>query len=197
MDRLARVEAYYTAEHGPKSGLNNHIEDFLKGSSDYKAWMRRMPTRKPSAIATYQTKYDKRDDAAVSQDVLAYGDTLDVGQTLFHGGYWTGGRGSITTSRPLSTSFSPTVAFQNALWKAKAYDAGRLDLMVLKTTAATTKAYVFGSRGKLSHELEGLLAAGAKLTFVKEACLRTNFNATKYGHVDKKIPVYVVELDVS
>jgi hypothetical protein len=100
-------------------------------------------------------------------------------------------------SRPLSTTFNPNVAFANALWKAKAYDAGRLDLIVLTTKTATTKAFVFNLRGEFSHEREVLLPAATYLTFVRETCLRTAFNATKVRSPDKTIPVCVAEVEVS
>ncbi|MGH0214362.1 hypothetical protein NKY66_10650 [Sinorhizobium meliloti] len=189
--------ANHTAEHGPDNGLGNYVCNVLDASADYKAWVNAMPTQKPKAIATYQTNFDKRNDADVNSAIVSYGETLSIDQILFHGGHWTGGTGSLVTSRPLSTTFNPVVAFMSALWKAKAYDAGRLDLIVLKTTTATTKAFVFNSRGKLSHEREVLLPANITLTFVNQTCLRTDLNVTKVDHSDKEIPVYVVEVEVS
>lgn len=189
--------ANHIAVHYPDNGLGSYVCNALDASADYKAWIKAMPTTKPRAIATYQTKYDKRDDAAVDSDIIAYGDTLHVGQTLFHGGHWTGGTGSAVMTRPLSTTFNPNVAFVSALWKAKAYDAGRLDIMLLKTTTATTKAYVFNLRGDFSHEREVLLPANTTLTFVRETCLQMAFDVTKVDFPNKTIPVYVVEVEVS
>jgi hypothetical protein len=189
--------ANHIAVHYPDNGLGNYVCDVLDASADYKAWIKAMPGRKPKAIATYQSNYDKRDDAAVNSDILTYGDTLDAGQILFHGGHWTGGTGTTVMSRPLSTTFNPNVAFVSALWKAKAYDAGRLDLIVLKTATAATKAYVFNRRGKLSHEREILLPANTTLKFVRETCQQTAFNVTKVDRPDKTIPIYVVEVEVS
>lgn len=189
--------ANHIAVNYPDNALSNYVCNVLDASADYKAWIKAMPTTKPKAIATYQTKYDKRDDAAVDSDIIAYGDTLHVGQILFHGGHWTGGTGSAVMTRPLSTTLNPNVAFVSALWKAKAYDAGRLDLLVLKTNTATTKAYVFNGRGNLSHEREVLLPANTTLAFVRETCLLKDLNVTKVSFPDKTIPVYVVEVDVS
>lgn len=189
--------ACHIAVHYPDNGLGKHVCHALKASADYKAWIGAMPRKKPKAIATYQSNYDKREDAAVDSDILTYGKTLDVGQMLFHGGHWTGKTGTTVISRPLSTTFDPNVAFVSALWKAKAYDAGRLDLIVLKTTTSTTKAYVFNNRGNLSHEREILLPANTTLKFISETCLQTEFNVTKAGCSDKTIPIYVVEVEVS
>lgn len=189
--------ANHIAVHYPDNGLGSYICNVLDASADYRAWIKAMPSKKPKAIATYQSNYDKRDDAAVNSDILTYGDTLDVGQMLFHGGHWTRGTGTTVISRPLSTTFNPNVAFVSALWNAKAYDAGQLDLLVLKTTTATTKAYVFNRRGNLSHEREVLLPANTTLKFIRETCLQTAFNVTKVGFPNKTVPIYVVEVDVS
>lgn len=189
--------ANHIAVHYPDNGLGNYVCNVLDASADYKAWIKAMPGRKPKAIATYQSNYDKRNDAAVNIDILAHGDTLDAGQILFHGGHLIGKAGTIVMSRPLSTTFNLNVAFANALWKAKAYDAGRLDLIVLKTATAATKAYVFNRRGRHSHEREVLLPANTTLKLVREICLQTAFNVKKEGFPDKTIPIYVVEVEVS
>lgn len=186
-----------TARYGPDNGLHNHIDAALKGSQIYKAWRKAMPATRPPAIATYQTKYAKRNDASVDTAILGFGDTLSVGQTLFHAGLWTGRTTSILTSRPLSTSLSPIVAFQNALWKGKAYDAGRLDLLVLTMATPTTKGFVFSLRGKHGKEREVLLAANATLTLVKTTCVRPSYPVTKYNYPNKSIPIHVVEAEVS
>ncbi|TQN58727.1 hypothetical protein FLX27_26020 [Agrobacterium tumefaciens] len=188
--------ANHIALNGTDNGLENHIYDALDASKVYEAWKKAMPSKRPTAIKTYQSDYDNRNDAAVDSEILTYGDTLDSGQILFHGGLWTGGMGSIQLSRPLSTTFSPNVAFVEVLREWKAYDAGRLDLIVLTTKTATTKAFVFNLRGNFSHEREVLLPAATTLTFVRETCLR-QLNVSKPGFSDKKIPVYVVEVDVS
>lgn len=189
--------ANHTAKHGPDNGLSNYICNVLDMSVDYKAWIRAMPASKPKAIATYQSNFNKRSDADVNGDILSYGQALEIGQVLFHGGHWTGGKGTLLTDRPLSATFDPVVAYMNALWNAKAYDAGRLDLIVLKMTTATTKAFVFNGRGNLSHEREVLLPANTTLTFVSETRLRTDLNVTKVGFAKKEIPVYVIEVEVS
>ncbi|WP_146049618.1 hypothetical protein [Novosphingobium sp. HII-3] len=195
--RTALEAAKHTVVHYPDNGLGNYICGVLDASAEYKAWIKAMPAKKPKAIATYQSNYDKRNDADVNSDILTCGDTLDVGQILFHGGHWTGGTGTTVMSRPLSTTFNPNVAFANALWKAKAYDAGRLDLIVLETATAATKAYVFNRRGDLSHEREILLPANTTLKFIRETCQQTAYNVTKVGCPDKTIPIYVVEVEVS
>ncbi|NEI66537.1 hypothetical protein [Rhizobium leguminosarum] len=160
--RNALDAANYVARYEDHNWLNNRITDALRKTSEYKKWHSAMPSRTPSAIAAYQKNYAKSDLAAVNSEINLHGSPLPLGQQLFHGGLWSGMSGAIT-SRPLSTSLSPTVAFSNALHSAKAYEAGRLDLIVLRTTVSTN-AFVFKSRGtKLGHEIEVLLAAGISL----------------------------------
>jgi len=189
--------ANHIAVNWPDDGVENHINNVLDASKVYKAWLKAMPSKRPTAIKTYQSDYDNRNDAAVDSEILTYGDTLDSGQILFHGGLWSGGMGSIQLARPLSTTFNPNVAFVEALHEWKVYDAGRLDLIVLTTKTATTKAFVFNLRGNFSHEREVLLPAATTVTFIRETCLRQDLNVSKPRFPDKTIPVYVVEVDVS
>jgi hypothetical protein len=189
--------ANHIAVNWPDNGLENHICNALDVSKVYKAWLNAMPTAKPTAIKTYQSNYSKRNDVAVNSEILKNGDTLDSGQILFHGGLWGGGNGAVVTSRPLSTTLNPSVAFSSALWQAKAYDDDRLDIIVLKMTNATTMAYVFNRKGDFSHEREVLLPAGITLTFVSENRLNPAYTVTKVDCPNKTIPVYVVEVEVS
>ena len=193
--------ANYTATNAGeitlKNRLDGHITDFLKNSADYKAWQNAMPSKTPNAIAEYQKNSAKSDPVKVNGEIAQYGKLLGVGQCLFHGGLWWGGPGSATTQTPLSTSLSPIAAIQNALHGGKAYNDGRLDLIVLKTTTSKTNAFVFKSSGtNLGHELEVLLAAGTPLTFVSEACLCSAFEVEKVNDPIKTIPIYVVQVAV-
>ncbi|MEH0293940.1 hypothetical protein V6R98_17415 [Agrobacterium sp. CCNWLW71] len=82
--------AKHITANGTDNGLGDYIYNCLDANAIYRAWVNAMPDKKPAAIATYQKNYDKRDDAAVSSDIISSGDTLDAGQILFHGGLWTG-----------------------------------------------------------------------------------------------------------
>lgn len=192
----AKEAAIYTGQYSPDNGLENHIGAALKGSAEFKSWCQLMPSVRPAAIKIYQKEYANRDDDTVNADILSYGIELPIGQELTHGGLWTGGNSSILLSRPLSTSLSPIVAFQNALHREKAYRNGRLDLIVL-TMRAATKAFVFTPRGNLSHEKEILLPKDLRLTFKNETCVRSDFIATDRNNSEKRIPVYVVTVEAS
>lgn len=102
------------------------------------------------------------------------------------------------TAQPLSTSLCPVAAFENARHKGKAYDADRLDLIVLRVTDPKTKVFVFKHKGtKQGHECEVLLAPGAFLKFHCERKIRSDFPATNIDQPYKEIPVYLVEVEVS
>lgn len=131
---------------------------------------------------------------------------LSDGQYLFHGGFIPIKIGeTFTTIRPFSTSFCPQVALRNAEWAGKAYDAGEVNLIVLRTVNSQTKVFCFRINGtNKGHELEILFAAGAKITFRNKVKI-TDGQAYKYcsqyagggGLLKKEIPFYLVEADIS
>ncbi len=179
--------------------MNNHIRNALKKSSAYEYWLQAMPDKTPDEILKYKNKYENSDLSAVSREIEEVGGCLSSGQYLFHGGLWSPHNcDSFVTTRPLSASFSPQVAFSNALHKAKAYDAGRLDLFVLRSIDRRTKAFAFKKGGmKLSHEMEVLLASRARLTRRTETLIRSDYVVTKRQSPEKEIPIYVLEIDFS
>ncbi len=199
---LERVEdavaaAAYMAKVHSDNVLGRHIAKALDDSKELKAWRNAMPSKTPPAIAMYQRNLSKSDMAAVSQEIEQYGALLSPGQCLYHGGLWPGGTG-LVTDRPLSTSLCPQVALRNAESKAKAYDAGRIDLLVLRVTDPRTKAFAFRRKGSsLGHENEVLFSAGASLKRINEVRVRDDYLVGKWAHPDKKIPAYVLEIEIS
>ncbi len=195
----APAAASHIARSAQDNALSNHIQTALSKSHDYSAWLRAMPSKTPPEISRYQKKYGKCDLSAVSNEIEQIGSFLSDGQFLFHGGLWPphGPRRFVTT-RPLSTSLCPQVALRNAEFRAKAYDAGRIDLLVLRAVDLRTKAYVFKRKGtKLGHESEVLLASGACLTLKAETLIRADYPAAKCDHPNKDIPIYVLEVEFS
>lgn len=189
--------AIYIANISADNGLSHHIQSALQQSAEYKTWRKAMPSKTPRAIARYQKDYETSDLAAVSEEIDRCGATLDVGQRLFHGGLWRGEESQVIT-RPLSTSLCPQVALRNVEWKGKAYDAGRIDLFVLRIASLTNKVFVFKRRGtSLGHESEVLIGSGARLTRRSETRVRSDYPVARYGSPDKDIPIYVLEIDVS
>jgi hypothetical protein len=188
--------AIHVANNYGNNSLANQIDKALLGSKIYKNWRKEMPTVTPEAIKRYQTKHKTADNSAVEVAINRYGHPLSPDQYLFHGGVWVGDTGWKTT-RPLSTSLCPQVAFVNALWNAKAYDAGRLDLFVLRVTAPLTKAFILRPKGSgLGHEREVLLAGACTMTLVGTHVANPCFSVGKAFAPDINIPINVLEVDV-
>ncbi|CFL01736.1 hypothetical protein [Burkholderia pseudomallei] len=119
---------------------------------------------------------------------------------MFHGGHWASDSPTLTTSRPFSTSFCPQVALRNAEWKGKAYDAGRVDLMVVRVTQPKTKAYAYSREGNHGNEKEVVFASGAQLTRVREthiADIPVSKVTSGIQTEEKVVPAYVVEVEIS
>lgn len=193
--------AKHMANVGADPGLERHIEDELFSTGIYALWRKSMPSATPSSISRYQKSYPDYDVNQVNSDINAIGVTLQPGQQLFHGGLWVGGD-SFTTVRPLSTTFCPQVAMQELAHKGKAYDAGRIDLFVLRVVAPTTNVFVFRNKGtSFGHEKEVLFALGANLTLRSRTLIRDDYQVCKVAHgaslIYKKVPAYVLEVDIA
>jgi hypothetical protein len=200
--RTAVDAAKHLADVGADPGLERHIENELYSTGIYASWRKPMPSATPSSISKYQKSYPDYDVNQVDRDIDAIGVTLQPGQQLFHGGLWPGENYTFTTARPLSTTFCPQVAMQELAHNGKAYDAGRIDLFVLRVIAPATKVFVFRNKGtNLGHEKEVLFASGANLTLRNRTLIRDDYQVCKIAHgaslIYKKVPSYVLEVDIA
>ncbi|WP_152490640.1 hypothetical protein [Dickeya sp. MK7] len=185
--------------------LENHIEDNLANSNEYKKWRELMPSKTPKPLAFYQKKYSldmNFDD--VDKEIISCGKLLTQKQQLVHGGNFFNGKpiGTILkTERPLSTSLCPLVAQSNALWRGKAYDENALTLIVLNVICPQTKVFVFRHSGtNLGHEKEVLFASGAILTLRGRTEMGGYTNVSKFSdntYYEKAVPRYVLKVDIS
>jgi hypothetical protein len=189
--------AKYIAFVGADNGLGTHINSALDSCPNYASWKKAMPPATPYALKKYQKEYPFYDSNAVSREINTVNAKLSVGQTLFHAGLWPRDTNVLITDRPLSTSFCPQVALRNAEHGAKAYDANRIDLFVLNVTEPCTNVYAFKRKGtNMGHENEVLFAAGASLSLKSKTCINDQYLACKYDMPNKKISVYVLEIDI-
>lgn len=179
------------------------IKDYLKSSPDYKQMRREMPSKTPASLSDYQRRFQASTFDQVSIDINNYGKVLSDGQYLFHGGFLPIGVGeSLITERPFSTSFCPQISLRNAEWAGKAYDAGEVNLLVVRTVNSKTKAFCFRMSGTdKGYELEVLFAAGAKIILRKKTKINYG-NAYKFcpmshRELKKEIYFYLVEVDIS
>lgn len=192
--------AAYMLRMRADTGLENHIDDCLDESAEYLELRGMMPADTPKALESYQGTFSQNDWKTADEAIKAQGVEMAEGQYLFHGGDWSDQGSTVITSRPLSTSFCPQVALRNAEWKGKAYDAGRVDLMVLCAKQPKTKAYAYSREGDHGNEKEIVFASGAQITRLRETYI-TNMNVAKVTTgiqiKEKSVPAYVVEVEIS
>ena len=177
--------AYEAAVHmaliGADNALENHINNALNSSSNFKIWRQTMPRRTPIQLTNYQRRhiFDNR----VVQEINKIDCILSDGQFLFHGGCWWGNDvigSECITSSPLSTSFCPQIALRNAEWAGKAYDYGVIDLLVLKVTQLYTRVFSYKIKGTdKGHEKEVLFSSGAKLKLISSKTIRCDYKVCK------------------
>ncbi|PRN05319.1 hypothetical protein A0O30_08520 [Pseudomonas sp. LLC-1] len=205
-DKLIKTitSARQAAEHlcltAADSALENFIDAALDDSDAYHYFRSLMPKLTPPALLDYQSRYPHYNQAAVERDINHYGLSLAEGQTLFHGGTWSEGADVVVTTRPFSTAFCPQIARRSAEWQGKAYDAGRVEITVLKVTSPQTKAYLYGPDGDHGHEKEVLFAPGAilRVTSRTQICTTSAHKAGEhFSMLSKEVPVILVEAQIS
>ncbi|EMM6855572.1 TPA: hypothetical protein ACX3LN_004601 [Enterobacter hormaechei] len=190
--------AEFLAVNQHESRLDRFVAKFLDTSDEYSKWLSLMPSFVPIELLDYQDSYPPNDFNIIDQAVKTYGILLPDGQFLFHGGLWPSDKhgnpsSTFVTDRVLSTSFCPKVALNNGEWRGKAWDANRLDLIVIKTNATKTKAFVYDKElAGHGHELEVLFAKGATLKFISESQALKTRVAHKYQCAPKNINTYVI-----
>ncbi|MEL5373823.1 hypothetical protein ABK864_03595 [Serratia marcescens] len=195
--------ASYMANRGADNGLENFIDRFLDNSLDYKSFRNQMPTRTPPALFVYQQKYPNYSMTDVDNAINEIKQTLSDGQYLFHGGLWPDlNSNSLELKSPFSTSFCPQVALRNAEWRGQAYDAGQIDLFVLRAVNPQSNVFAFPRKGtKMGNEKEVLFASGAKLILRNRMLIKKNYSVAKsdgeYGCLSKDVPIFVIQVDIS
>lgn len=204
---IARVSnhgeaAHYMLRRAVDNGLEGHIDQHLRNSSDFEEMLNLMPSVVPESIAAYKNTYPAYDLQTVSSDIERFGGRLREGQTFFHGGFCSYEPGeTFTIDRPLSTSFCPQVALRNAEWRGKAYEIGEVHLFVLKVASPSVKAFVFPREGDLGNEKEALINPGVRLTVVRKSLVRNDYGVCKVDRhlntIEKQVPAYVIEIDVT
>lgn len=184
---------------GVDNALESHVDRKISESSQHKELLAKMPEQVPEVLASYQSEYQVHLLREADEAINAHGVAMPEGQFLFHGGVLLGNEHSFITTRPLSTSFCPQVALRNAEWQGKAFDAGRVELAVLRVQGQSHRAFVFGSDGDHGHEKEVVFASGIRLTLVSKIHV-TDVNVVKVSHLlqefRKKVPAYLVEIEI-
>ncbi|MBE3753060.1 hypothetical protein HJ186_23475 [Vibrio parahaemolyticus] len=193
---------YQAAEHMANklcdNRLEDHIDTYLSESPVFKEWRDAMPSKTPACLSDFQNKYPNYDQISVDAEINVIGCKLSTGQHLFHGGFWCSSNTSRVLTEPFSTSFCPQIALRNAEFNGKAYDAGEINLFVLKVVEPTTNVFIFRQKNtSKGHEKEVLFSSGATLTLHKKTLIHSNYPVGKWNFPAKKIPVHVIEVDIS
>lgn len=182
------------------NGLGFFIDDALTASAEYQQLRALMPLNDPEALSSYQGTFDDEGFAEADSAINQYGISLSEGQTLFHGGLWLHRSDWFKTQRPFSTSFCPQVALRNGEWRGKAFDAGRVDLMVVHVVQPKTKAFAYSRQGDHGNEKEVVFASGAELRRVSEthvADIKAYNMTERLQRIEKTIPAYMLEIEIS
>lgn len=193
--------AEFLASNQHESRLDRFVSTFFDKSTEYSKWLQLMPNTTPIELLIYQDSYPPNDLNIIDQKVKEHGIVIPDGQFLFHGGLWPKDKYGVcsskfVTDRVLSTSFCPKVALNNGEWRGKAWNADRLDLIVIKTNDSKTKAFIYDKDEKHGHELEVLFAKGATLTFISEKKVCSNRVVNKYQCKSKSIKTYVISAEL-
>lgn len=191
--------ANYIARVKSDNSLSEHINAALNQNNQFKLWQNKMPKQTPSALSRYQKDYENHNPNLVDIEINTIGETLSIGQTLFHGGIWPcPGKNTYRTTRPLSTSFCPDIAFNNARWHSKAYNAGAIHLWVLRVANPKTNVFSYRRLGtSLGHENEVLFATGADLTLLNYQKICDDFYEERPELPNKKIEIYIYNIEIS
>lgn len=169
---LARYDSPESAAIGVVQGQNgNYISSHSEKCAKKQVPKNRklFSARTPDALVVRRNKYPQRDDNAVDAAIKGEGGVLSQGQVLYHGGSLPDGDNQI--SRPLSTSLSPTVAYNDAIRHLDLYTDKKIRLYVLKAVDDSVPAYLYESkRSGLGHELEVLIGSGVHVKDKKVVC---------------------------
>ncbi|MEN4558948.1 hypothetical protein ABEG45_19480 [Pantoea agglomerans] len=183
--KSAQDAAKLIAANKDESRIDHHVINHLNKNNEYKKWRSAMPYPTPAPLIAYQEDYPPEDLEAINSLISKHGMLIPEGQVLFHGGAWplekTGKMmGSLLTNRVFSTSFCPRVALNNGDWRGKAFDAGRIDIMVITIKKPNKKAFVFSlDEGANGHEMEVLFEKGVQLNLISSSTVNLNFKACK------------------
>lgn len=189
--------ARYMAMKRADNGLENHIDDILSSEPNFEHWQKLMPEETPEILAQYKVKNNS--SLEISDTIDTINCVLSEGQYLFHGGLWMGqDRDTYITEKPLSTSFCPQVALRNAEFNDKAFNAGAIDLLVLKAVSPTTRVFSYDINDpNYGHEKEVLFSKGAKMTLVETIKISDEYEITDSRHNRKKISINVRIVEIS
>lgn len=194
--------AKYVIQNCSDNGMNFHVEDALKTQRKQQNWKLSEKNIISKALHTYQQRYAQSDKAQVDADIKSMGITMSLGQIVYHGGVLAVDQtqNSVTLSAPLSTTFNPTVARNEALYKGKAYLSNALHINVIKLQNTNLRAFPFKSKSRMGHEAEVLFEAGIKLKKTNDNLINPCYLVCYYGEkakeCKKNVEAHIIEWEM-
>lgn len=192
--------AIYISKRRADNGLENHIDNFLEKSNEFKNWRNHMPSPTPKCFTNYQQAYPLSEEKLEEVNRCIWqipNFTLPIGQILFHGGKWLEYGNKMLLERPLSTTFCPQVALRECEWNGKAYDNGEIGLWVITIKSNKIPAFIYRIKGtKMGNEKEVLLPKGIYLEIKnKSPIMMARVSKMNYTtQYEKDVPVYIYEI---
>lgn len=186
--------------YGCDNELECQIDNNLSQNASFKFWLGAMPSKIPKYILEYKNSYRTHNPLFVDKEINNLGFKLSTGQMLVHAGAWNN-EDNFIISRPLSTSLSPQVAILNAIHGGKAYNMGKIDVLLLEVVNPNTNVFVFKTKNlSLGHEKEILFASGARISLKNKVCVG-QMRVIKFDEnsreIDKIIPVNLIHAYIS
>ena len=185
------------------SGINIHTTEEMQKQRTQPNWMASASIGKIPSLETYQKKYAKCNKALVDADIKKLNITMTPNQFLYHGGVLNVNNtvNSVVLTAPLSTTFHPDIALNEATYKGKAYRSNALHINVIKVINPNVKVYPFRPGSKMGHEGEVLFEAGITLNKIKDTIVNPNYDVADYdlntrSELRKKVEAHIVEWEI-
>lgn len=185
------------------SGINIHTTEEMQKQRMQPNWVAVASIGKIQSLETYQKNYGKCNKALVDADIKKLNITMTPNQFLYHGGVLNVNNtaNSVVLTAPLSTTFHPDVALNEATYRGKAFKSNALHLNVIKVINPNVKVYPFRLDLKMSHEGEVLLEAGITLNKINDTIVNPNYVVTDYdlntySELRKNVAAHIVEWEI-
>ena len=194
---------YVLTSGGDCSGINIHTVGEMQKQRKQSNWVAAASIGKIPSLETYQKNYEKCNKAQVDTDIKNLNITMTPNQYLYHGGVLNVDNtvNSVVLADPLSTTFHPDVALNEANINGKAYKSDALHINVIKVVNPNVKVYPFRLGLTMSHEGEVLLEAGIKLNKINDTIFVPDYEVVVYdidtsSELRKKVEAHIIEWEV-
>lgn len=169
------------------------LNEFFENDEIIKKWKEEFNFELSQNMKNYQESYPDYDKDKLNEEIMKKGKIIPCGQYLFHGGLLNLEKNcEKILEKPFATTISPGNALFHSTIGSKAYDEGKIELLVLKVDNIKTKAIALFFTS-FSHEREVLFASGIKLSCTEKNEKIGHFRVKNAdGTLEKDVPVDVI-----